>query len=50
MIMNNEIHKMTKGYENPLCHMLSVETANVLCQSFGSTTENFNVDDTAFEW
>ena len=50
MIMNNEIHKMTKGYEIPLCQVLSVETANVLCQSFGSTTENFNIDDTAFEW
>lgn len=50
MNMNNEIHKMTKGYQIPLCQVLSVEIANVLCQSFGSTTENFNVDDTAFEW
>ena len=50
MIMNNETHKMTKGYEIPLCQVLSVETANVLCQSFGSTTENFNVDNAAFDW
>lgn len=48
--MNNETMKVTKGYEIPLCQMLSVDSTSVLCQSLGSTTENFNVDDAAFEW
>jgi hypothetical protein len=48
--MNNETMKVTKGYEIPLCQMLSVDSTSVLCQSLGSTTEDFIMDDSEFGW
>lgn len=48
--MKNDTKRQARAYETPFCQSLSVETADILCQSFGSTTEAFNVDDTQFNW